>query len=304
MADLREKILELKRRKDCLILAHNYQRPEVQDIADFLGDSYGLSVKAKEAEANLVLFCGVTFMAETAAILNPDKKVLIPDLGALCPLAGMLNPEIIRSYREKYPAAAVAVYINTTAATKAEADVVFTSSNGAKICSSLTAKQILVGPDLNLSRFIQRQLPDKEIIPMPADGHCYVHKIFSLADLPTGKGAEVLVHPEVDSELQTRADLVGSTAQMFTRPRSSRASEFLVGTETGLIYRMKREYPRRKFYPLNEDAVCREMKMHTLAKVYEALKNEEPVIKVPEEIAKEAKKAIDRMLEIMKGNET
>ena len=181
--DYKEKFIKLKRRKNCLVLGHNYQRPEIQDISDYLGDSLGLSLKAKETEADLILFCGVYFMAETAAILNPNKKILIPDLEARCPMAKMLDAKIIKSYRKKYPKASVAVYINTTAATKAEADVVFTSSNAVKICSALDSDKILVGPDLNLALFIQRKLPDKDIIPIPQKSFCYVHKRFSKDDI-------------------------------------------------------------------------------------------------------------------------
>ncbi|MCP8304873.1 MAG: quinolinate synthase NadA [archaeon] len=299
--NLKEKFLKLKKEKKCLVLGHNYQRPEIQEVSDYLGDSFGLSIKAKETDSDLILFCGVDFMAETAAMLNPDKKVLMPDLKAECPMAKMLNPEIIKSYRRRYPEAAVAVYINTTAVTKAEADVVFTSSNGGKICSALDAQKILVGPDRNLALFIQKQLPDKEIVPIPADGYCYVHKIFSLVDIKSTRltEAEILVHPEVDMELQTLADFVGSTNQMFNRPKKSRATQFLVGTEIGLIYRMKKEYPDKEIYPLNKYAVCNTMKLNTLPKAYKALKEERPIVRVPEEIAVKAKRAIDRMLEIM-----
>jgi len=157
---LKERFLKLKKEKKCLVLGHNYQKPEIQEVSDYLGDSYDLSVKAKEINSDMILFCGVDFMAETAAILNPNKKVLMPDLKAKCPMAKMLNPEIIKTYRRKFPEASVAVYINTTAVTKAEADVVFTSSNGTKICSALNSQKILVGPDFNLSQFIQKQLPD------------------------------------------------------------------------------------------------------------------------------------------------
>jgi len=300
---LKEKFLKLKEGKNCLVLGHNYQRPEIQDVSDYLGDSLGLSLKAKETEADLILFCGVYFMAETAAILNPSKKILIPDLQARCPMARMLDAKVIKSYRKKYPKASVAVYINTTAATKAEADVVFTSSNGVKICSALDSDKILVGPDLNLALFIQRKLPDKDIIPIPQKSYCYVHKRFSKEDINKNdekfKHSEILVHPEVDVELQDAADFVGSTSQIFKRPKVSKVKEFLIGTEIGLIYRMKKEYPNRKFYPLNESAICGQMKKHTLYKAYLALRDEEPVVKVPKKIAIKAKKSIDRMFEIM-----
>jgi len=297
--ELQREILELKRAKDCIILAHNYQRPEIQEIADYLGDSFELSLKAARTDAKIILFCGVSFMAEVAAILSPDKKVLLPDREAGCPLADMLPPALIREYKERYPEAAVAVYINTEAATKAEADVVFTSANGVKVCSSLREKEILVGPDLNLARYMQKRLPGKRIIPMPEHGYCYVHKKFTMADLD-GKeeGMEVMVHPEADVALQERADFVGGTGGMVSWPRRSQAKKFLVGTETGMIHRLRREYPDREFYPLNEGAICRDMKRTTLARVYEALREERYLVEVDEEPAARAKEAIDRMIEL------
>ncbi|MFQ6033724.1 MAG: quinolinate synthase NadA [Candidatus Bipolaricaulia bacterium] len=297
--ELQREILELKRAKDVLILAHNYQRPEVQEIADHVGDSFELARRAAEADAKIILFCGVDFMAEVAAILNPDKRVLIPAPEARCPMAAMLPAYLVKGYKERYPEAAVAVYINTLAEAKAEADVVFTSSNGVRICSSLPEQEILVGPDLNLARYIQKRLPEKRIIPMPEYGYCYTHRKFKVADLARrDEGMEVMIHPEADLALQERADFVGSTGQMFSYPRRSRAKKFLVGTEVGLIHRLEREYPDREFYPLNEEAVCWQMKKNTLAKVHEALREERYPVEVDGEIAARAKEAIDRMIEL------
>jgi len=300
---LKERFLKLKEEKNVVVLVHNYQLPEIQEVADYIGDSFGLSKKAAKTKADIILFCGVDFMAETAAILNPNKKVLIPAPEAKCPMAKMLPPEVVREYKKRYPKAAVAVYVNTLAVTKAEADIVFTSSNAVKVCQSLPHKQILVGPDRNLALYIRRQLPDKEIIPMPSDGFCYVHRRFSPEDIEAVKAlghSKVMVHPECRLDVHDRADFVGSTAQMFEHPAQTKEKRFVIGTEVGLLYRMKKTYPKKKFHPLNPQAICKQMKMNTLEKCYEALKKEKYIVKVEDIIAKKAKRALQRMMEVCK----
>ncbi len=300
-SDLKLRIAELKERKNAIILAHNYQLSEVQLVADILGDSLELAMASAKTDADLIVFAGVDFMAETAAILNPDKKVVIPDPGARCPMAAQLPPDVIREARKKHEGAAVVLYVNTLAEAKAESDVICTSANSPQIVNALEEDTVLFGPDKNLAWFAQRR-SDKKIIPIPENGYCYVHKMFTAADIALLKerypDAEVLVHPECDPEVQQLATHVCSTSQMLLRTKASPAKRFIIATEIGLVERMRRENPSREFIPALNTAVCREMKRHTLEKVYRALKDEEHVVKVPEPIAERARASIKRMLEL------
>jgi quinolinate synthase len=297
--DLGNRIQKLRKEKNAVILAHNYQRPEVQDIADFVGDSLELSMRAAETDAEIIVFCGVTFMAETAAILNPDKKVLIPDKNALCPLAAMLPAELIRIYRRNHPNAQAVVYINTLAKAKAECDAVCTSSNAAEIVNRMASGTVLFGPDANLAQYTSN-FTKKRLVVMPASGFCPVHKLFNKEEILELKKrhpqAEVMAHPECNPEVCKIADYVGSTSKMCNYARESSAKQFIVATEVDLLHKLKKERPDAVFIPAYEQAICVNMKLHTLEKLYLSLKNERYVVKVPPETANRARKAIEFML--------
>ncbi|MEW6329614.1 MAG: quinolinate synthase NadA [Candidatus Micrarchaeota archaeon] len=300
--DYAGEIRELAEEMKALILAHNYQRPEIQDVADFAGDSLDLCLRASEAgkDFDYILFCGVDFMAETANIIT-GKKVLIPDLRARCPMAGMLGAKSLREAKREHPGAGVVLYINTLAEAKAEANVICTSSNCVDVIGSLEQDEILFGPDMNLAWYAA-QRSRKKIIPVPPDGHCIVHKLLIheedvLALKDAHPHAVVLAHPECNPAVQKLADHVLSTNGMLRKAKALPEKEFIVVTEEGLTYRMKKEMPEKNFYPI-EHAVCVNMKRHTLEKAYLALKNKSPEVKVPEGIADRARGAIKRMLEI------
>ncbi len=300
-ATLKE-VEELK--KDCIVLAHNYQIPEIQDVADFIGDSLGLCRAAQRVDKPYILFCGVDFMAESAAMLNPDKTVVMPDLEAHCPMAAQLPAKLVREAREEHPDAAVVLYINTRLEARAEADVICTSANAVKIVKALPEKKIIFGPDANLAWHVQRHVKDKEIIPVPEKGHCITHLLFKPEHVERAKeehpDAEVLIHPECTPEVQLLADYICSTEQMVKRARESSAKEFIIGTEVGLIYRLQKEFPDKRFYPLYERAVCRTMKMNTWEKFLTQLRERTNVVRVDPEIAERALISLERMLELSK----
>lgn len=300
--DLQNDILKLKKDKNAIILAHNYQPGDIQEIADFMGDSLELCIKASQiTDSNLVVFCGVDFMAETAAILNPDKKIILPDKEAECPMAHMLPPKIIRKARDKYPEAAVVLYVNTLAEAKAEADILCTSSNAVAVVESLRENQILFGPDMNLAEYVSRKV-DKEIIPIPEDGHCYVHKMFHKRDIQFMRekypDAVLLVHPECDPDVQEEADEILSTGGMVSYVSQSERETFIIGTEVDMVIRLKRENPEKTIIPLLSKAICENMKLHTLEKVKNSLINEEYQVTVDKAIADKSRKAVERMLKV------
>ncbi|MGL4668998.1 MAG: quinolinate synthase NadA [Methanobacteriaceae archaeon] len=306
--NLQNEILKLKEEKNAIILAHNYQKKEIQEIADFIGDSLELCIKASEVkDKDLVVFCGVDFMAETAAILNPEKKILIPDNRADCPMANMLSAEELKLAKKRYPEAAVILYVNTLAEAKAEADILCTSANALKIVESVDNNQILFGPDANLASYVAKNT-DKEIIPVPQDGHCYVHKMFSPIDLINLKethnidwesdDVEVLIHPESNPEVQDLADYILSTGGMLDRVKNSTASTFIIGTEIDMITRINMEVPGKKLVPLLDEAICKTMKLHTLEKVKNSLENQEYLIEVNEEVSKKSLAAVEKMIEV------
>lgn len=304
LSNLQKEIIELKEEKNAIILAHNYQSKEVQEIADFLGDSLELCIKAKEIEGkDIVVFCGVDFMAETAYILNPDKKIIIPDETAECPMAHMLTGDQVKEAKEKYPDAAVCLYVNSLGEAKAQSDILCTSGNALKVVNSLEEDTILFGPDNNLGDFV-RAKTDKEIIPIPGDGHCYVHKMFTEKDIANARekypNAEIIIHPESNKSVQDLADAVLSTGGMLTYIKNSDKEEFVIGTEIDLINRLKADIPDKTYYPLLENAVCETMKYHTLEKVRDCLIKEEPIITVPKDIAENSLSAVERMLEASK----
>ena len=301
--ELIDKILKLKREKKAVILAHNYQRPEIQDIADYVGDSIELSRKAMdEKEAKIIVFSAVDFMAESAAILNPEKKVLLPSKGARCPMAQMLPVEQVRMWKKKYPNVPVVLYVNTLAEAKAECDVCCTSANAAKIIDAIDAEKVLFGPDHNLAWHAKRKT-GKEIIPIPEKGFCPTHILFQKEDIEILKNeypnAVVAVHPECMPEVQLIADFIGSTSQMCRFAKETEANEIVIATENGLLHRLKKENPDKNFIPAYSDAVCPNMKLNTLEKLYLTLKNEQYVVTVPKAIAKKARKALEKMFTLL-----
>ncbi|TGC11585.1 quinolinate synthase [Methanolobus halotolerans] len=296
---MRKEINSLKEQKNAIILAHNYQVAEVQDIADFTGDSLELARKAATLDNDVIVFCGVDFMAETAAILSPDKAVLLPAAEANCPMADMISAGELRVLKERFPDAAVVCYVNTTAEVKAESDICCTSSNAVKVVESLDEDRIIFVPDKNLGSYVSR-FSDKEILPW--EGFCFVHDRITPQDVKEARNlhpeAEVLVHPECRAEVIDLADGVYSTSGMIRHVCSSPGKEFIIGTEIGILHRMKKECPQKTCYPLSSQAICTNMKKTDLNKVYNSLKDLTPQVVVPEEIADRARKAIIRMLEV------
>nr|QNO55187.1 quinolinate synthase A [Methanosarcinales archaeon ANME-1 ERB7] len=297
------RIERLKRRKNAIILAHNYQRAEVQDIAEFVGDSLELARKAVDTTSDIIIFCGVDFMAETAAILNPDKRVFIPDTGAICPMAQQLPADDLRVAKRVHPDAEVVLYVNTLAESKVLADCICTSANAQKIVRAMDTSTILFGPDHNLAYHAQKAT-SKRIIPVPEHGLCPSHHQIVLEDLMNAKEAhpeaKIAVHPECIPEVQDSADYIASTSGMVKICKEVTDTEFLIGTEIGLLHRLKKELPGKKFYPISDTAVCPQMKIHTLAKIEAALEKEKPEVVVKKEIMDKARKPIERMLEISK----
>ena len=294
-----EEIQALKKERRATILAHNYQLPEVQDVADLVGDSLELSRAAARLDSDVIIFCGVDFMAETAAILSPHKCVVIPEKGAWCPMAHMITPDQLADLKALNPGAAVVCYVNSTAEIKAKSDICCTSANGVQVVNSLPNKEVIFVPDRNLAAYVALHT-DKKIIPW--NGYCYVHDHFTPAEVQDARaihpGAEVLVHPECRPEVIDQADFVYSTAGMGKHALASQAREFIIGTEVGMIYRLKKENPSKEFYPLSEKAICQNMKKTTLEKVLKALQTLEPRVTVPEEVAARARVAIERMLAV------
>src|SRR4030066_1015443 len=297
--NLTEKIEKLKKEKKAIILAHNYQRPEIQDIAHYSGDSIELSRKAmQETQAEIIVFAAVDFMAESAAILNPQKQVLLPTLGARCPMAQMLTVEEIKRQKAKYPKAPVVLYVNTLAAAKAQCDVCCTSANAVEVIQSLDAEKILFGPDRNLAAYVQEET-GKTLIPIPEYGFCPTHLLFPPEDVTVLKlqhpNAAVMVHPECNSEMRKIADFVGSTSKMCRYANASTAKTLIVGTEEGLLHRLRKENPDKQFIAAYEEAVCPNMKLTTLERLYASLKEEKYLVKVPEDTARKARTALERM---------
>lgn len=290
-------VLRLKSERKALILAHNYQLPEIHSVADVIGDSLELALAARKATEPILVMCGVRFMAETASILNPDRMVLMPNPDAGCPLADFLTPEIIKETKEKFPDAAVVVYINSTAACKAVADSVCTSGNAVKIVSSLPQHQIIFGPDTNLASYVQSVLPDKEIIPIPQGGHCYVHMQFDPSDLAEVKasGISVIAHPECPPEIRTLADHIASTGKMAELAKTGKA--WYICTETGMLDRLSVLCPNQSFIG-DEDAICADMKKTTLLELMTCLRDLSGEVHVPPEVMAGARKSLDYMLSV------
>jgi len=299
---LADKILKLKKEKKAVILAHNYQRSEIQDIADYVGDSIELSRKAvEEKDAEIIVFSAVDFMAESAAILNPEKKVLLPCLGARCPMAQMLTVDEIKRAKTQYPKAPIVLYVNTLALCKANCDVCCTSANAVEVIKSLDADTVLFGPDRNLAEYVSEKT-GKTLIPIPEWGFCPTHLLFQPEDVKVLKiehpDATVMVHPECSSEMRKVADYVGSTSKMCRFAKESSAKNFIVGTEEGILHRLRKENPEKNFHLAYQDAICPNMKLTTLDRLYIALKEEKNVVKVPEAVAKKARASLERMFDV------
>ncbi|MGA3289685.1 MAG: quinolinate synthase NadA [Candidatus Bathyarchaeia archaeon] len=299
---LADKILKLKKEKKAVILAHNYQRPEIQDIADYVGDSIELSRKAvEEKDAEIIVFSAVDFMAESAAILNPEKKVLLPCLGARCPMAQMLTVDEIKRAKTQYPKAPIVLYVNTLALCKANCDVCCTSANAVEVIKSLDADTVLFGPDRNLAEYVSEKT-GKTLIPIPEWGFCPTHLLFQPEDAKVLKmqhpDATVMAHPECSSEMRKVADYVGSTSKMCRFAKESSAKNFIVGTEEGILHRLRKENPEKNFHLAYQDAICPNMKLTTLDRLYIALKEEKNVVKVPEAVAKKARASLERMFDV------
>jgi quinolinate synthase len=301
MHSIVEKILSLKREKNAVILSHIYQSPEIQDIADFVGDSLDLSRKAADTNADIIVFCGVHFMAETAAILSPFKKVLIPDLNAGCPMADMIVGEELDIFKSKFKMPIVVAYVNTSAEIKAKSDICCTSSNAVNVVKNLEGKgDIIFIPDRNLGSFVEKKSAVKVNL---WNGFCPTHNNFILPEFVLSKKkkypkAEILVHPECRPEVVEIADKAMSTGIMCRYVKASGYKEFIIGTETGILHKLKKENPDKLFYPVSEIAVCPNMKKITIANVFDVLANEKNVVKVPEEIQQKAYVSIKKMLEV------
>ncbi|HOK79606.1 MAG TPA: quinolinate synthase NadA [bacterium] len=295
-----DEIKQLQKEKNAVILAHNYQLPEIQDIADFTGDSLELARKAKEVEAaQMIVFCGVRFMAETAKILNPGKKVLLPAPDAGCPLADMAKVEDVVEMKKKYLGAFVVSYVNTSAQVKAVSDVCCTSSNAPAVVRNVPSDTVIFLPDKNLGYFVQKQVPEKKLIVW--DGYCFVHRQFTFADLKKARelypDSEILVHPECNPEIQENADFVLSTSGMLKRAKVSQAKTIIIGTEEGLLHKLKKENPEKQFFSLGPARICVNMKKTTLEKLKNCLENEDNEIILEDEIMKKARNALERMIE-------
>lgn len=304
--ELSEKILRLKKEKNALIMAHYYQRDEIQEIADFIGDSLALAREAAKTDADIIVMCGVHFMGETAKILCPDKKVLVPDMEAGCSLADSCDPVEFEKFVKEHPDHTVVSYVNTSAAVKALTDIVVTSGNARKVIESLPKdEKIIFGPDKNLGGYIN-SVAEREMVLWP--GACHVHDRFSIDKILEMKksrpGAKILVHPECRRPLQLIADKVGSTAALLAFAREDEAKEYIVVTESGILFEMRRKCPEKEFLAApaeDSECQCNEcefMKLNTLEKVYRALRDEQPEIVVDPEIAVKAVRPINRMLEL------
>lgn len=296
--ELIQKILELKNKHNAVIIAHLYQWPEVQDISDFVGDSLELSRKAKDTDADVIVFCGVWFMAETAKILSPDKTVIIPDKNAGCPMADMITAQDVIELRKKHPGAAVVCYVNSSAEVKAECDICCTSSNAVKVVSSLKEKEIIFVPDRNLGHYVSRFLPDKKFILF--DGFCPTHNKILPMDVKKIReirpDTPILVHPECIPEVVDLADFAGSTAQIIDYAIKSEKEEFIIGTEVGVLHRLQQLCPDKKFYSLHAAMVCPNMKKINLTSIYNSLLNMQYKIELGDEIIRKASVSLDRML--------
>lgn len=299
-SELKREIERLKKEKSAIIVAHSYQNPEIDEVADFVGDSLQLSRLASTTDAKIIVFCGVYFMAETAKILSPNKKVLLPNINAGCGMANMINLQKIKDFKLKYPKTPVVCYINSTAEVKSEADVCCTSSNALKVVKNMGAKEVLFVPDENLGSWVSSQLKDVNIITY--NGCCPVHRGISVNEVTQSKNenpnAIVLAHPECQKAVLDKADFVGSTTQMMDFVYKSNEKEFIIATEKGVVDRLSRDIPDKKFILASNKAVCKDMKLITLQDVLKCLQYEESEIVVEKNLAQKALGSIERMFDL------
>lgn len=305
MKTITQRINELKQKYNAIILAHYYQIPDIQEIADMVGDSYGLSKKCAETDADVIIFCGVEFMAESAKILSPEKIVLLPNMDAGCPMADMVTAEDVKVLRSKYPDAAFVCYVNTSAEVKAECDVCCTSSNAVKIVNSLEEKQVVFLPDKNLGRYVAQNAEDKEIITI--NGYCIVHNRITANEVIDTKkkypNAPFLVHPECTDEVVKEADFVGSTAQILAKAKALDDKLIIIGTEEGILHKLKQQNSDKEFVVVSNNFKCFNMKKTTMENLLSALEGLETgrtdnTIELDEDIMKRAKASLDKMLEL------
>lgn len=298
-AALKARLMELKKERNAIILAHYYQRDEIQEVADFRGDSYLLAQKAAETDADVIVFCGVHFMGESAKILAPNKTVIIPDERAGCPMADMVNVDGLRALKAQHPNAVVVTYINSSAEIKAETDIVCTSANAVKIIQSIDADEIIFCPDKNLGDYVSKFTDKKMII---WEGYCNTHDMLTVKDVEEMRrlhpNAEFVVHPECRPEVVQLADFVGSTTAILNYCKQSPAKEFIVGTEDGTGYQLRLDSPDKIFHFASKFLVCPNMKVNNLKKLVKCLEEMQPEIYVPKQVADNARGALDRMLEI------
>lgn len=296
----KQEIIRYKKEQNAVILAHYYVDGEVQEIADYVGDSYYLSKLAVELEEQNIIFCGVSFMGESAKILNPEKRVVMADEYADCPMAHMVSISRIQQVRREYPDVAVVCYVNSTAEIKAYSDVCVTSSNAVRVVKNLPQKKIFFIPDNNLGRYVAKQIPEKEFIFH--DGFCHVHKSIQKEELLAAKKAhpqaEVLTHPECTQDVLEESDFIGSTSEIIDYATKSMGKEFIICTEMGIFYELGQKNPEKRFYSVGHRQFCPNMKKISLEKVRDALVKMEPEVQVPQEIAERAKKPLERMLEL------
>lgn len=297
---IQEQIRQLKEEKNAVILAHYYVRPEIQELADYIGDSFYLSKVATALTNPIIVYCGVSFMGESGYLLNPNKKVLMPDMSADCPMAHMVIKEEVDKARAAYEDLAVVCYINSTAMIKSWSDVSVTSANAVQIVNNLPNKNILFIPDKNLGRFVAKQVPDKNI--MLVNGYCPIHEVIQEKEIlklrETYPDAKILVHPECCEAVTELADYIGSTTGIIKYAADSDAKEFIIGTEVGVLYELEKQNPDKKFYFPETTPVCKDMKQITLEKILHVLQTEENQITVSKEQAEAAKRTLTRMLEL------
>lgn len=301
-----EKINKLKKEKNAVILAHCYQNPEIDLVADYVGDSLGLSKLASKTNADIIVFAGVYFMAETAKILSPDKKVLLPNKKSGCNMADMIDLRMVREFRAKYPNIPLVCYVNSTAEVKAECDVCCTSANAIEVVRSMNVEKVLFAPDCYLGSWVQKNLPNVEVISYP--GYCPTHLRISADDIIQAKAKHpdgvVLVHPECRQEVVELSDFTGSTTQIFDYIKKTNHKTYIICTEKGVVDRLKRDYKDKNFVLVNDKLICHNMKQNTLEDIYNALLNEEFEVNVDEKIRTLALKSINAMISIKTGKET
>jgi quinolinate synthase len=294
-----KEIEKLKKERNAVIVAHNYQPDSVQVIADYIGDSFGLSKKAAELKEEVIVFCGVKFMAESAKIVSPEKIVLIPEINAGCPMADMADLESLKGFKQQHPDAAVVSYVNSSAAVKSESDICCTSSNAVKIVNLLPQEKIIFLPDKNLGDYVNKRT-DKEVIFW--EGFCPTHHRVMLEDVKNSQeiypDAPILAHPECRAEVLEKADYIGSTAGILDYAKKSDSEKLIIGTEKGLLYRLKKENPEKEFHLLSSQLICRNMKKTNLKKIFNSLKNMDGEIKIDEKIRIKAEKALQAMIEL------